>query len=269
MSEQTQEFESEARVMGWVEKEEFRGNEDDWVDAEAFVKRGREINPILRKNNERLLNELNKTKADLEEVKKAAKEFNEFQKEQFELKIQKYEDKIDALKQAKKDALKEDDHDLVVEIDEQLADTKDALKEAKATKVEEKKDPDPAPQALDPELQEWIDRNDWFGKDAEMSARTNTIGALLAQRNPGLHGKKFLDKLDEALKEEFPNKFGKSNRERPNPVEGSTPGGSSTKGKKHTYENLPPVAKEACDRFVKTGMVKDVNDYLKNYEWDD
>jgi len=51
-------LEREARVFGWVPKEEFRGSDTDWVDAEVFVKRGKEINPILRKNNELLLKKL-------------------------------------------------------------------------------------------------------------------------------------------------------------------------------------------------------------------
>ena len=52
VNEQTQ---KEARLFGWVPNEEFRGSEDDWVDAEVFVKRGKEINPILRKNYELLM----------------------------------------------------------------------------------------------------------------------------------------------------------------------------------------------------------------------
>ena len=52
------EVEKEARLQGWVPKDEFRGKETDWIDADIFVQRGREINPILRKNNERITKEL-------------------------------------------------------------------------------------------------------------------------------------------------------------------------------------------------------------------
>src|SRR2546425_12464119 len=54
----SQEILDEARTDGWKPKEQFHGPEDQWVDAETFVKRGREINPILRKNNERLQREI-------------------------------------------------------------------------------------------------------------------------------------------------------------------------------------------------------------------
>ena len=61
-NETSPEVRHEAESQGWVPKERFRGNENDWVDAETFVKRGREILPILRKNNENLIKDLNQTK---------------------------------------------------------------------------------------------------------------------------------------------------------------------------------------------------------------
>ena len=59
----------EAESQGWVPKERYRGNEADWVDANTFVKRGREILPILRKNNENLVRDLNNTREQLKEFK--------------------------------------------------------------------------------------------------------------------------------------------------------------------------------------------------------
>lgn len=77
--EQLAAVEKEARLLGWVPKEDFRDG-DHWVDAETFVKRGKEINPILRKNNEILLKKLDAANAEVAEVKKVAKEFEKFQK---------------------------------------------------------------------------------------------------------------------------------------------------------------------------------------------
>src|SRR3990167_11082395 len=39
--------ETEARSMGWVPKEEFRGPESQWRDAEEFVERGHNVLPIV------------------------------------------------------------------------------------------------------------------------------------------------------------------------------------------------------------------------------
>lgn len=56
--------EPDARKQGWVPIERYRGDPTEWVDADEFVKRGREINPILRANNERLEENLRKAQAD-------------------------------------------------------------------------------------------------------------------------------------------------------------------------------------------------------------
>lgn len=267
-SEEQVAVEKEARILGWVDKDEFRGDESIWTDAETFVKRGKEINPILRENNRRLLSELDKTKKEIEEVKRVAEEFKIFQKEAYDRKLEKYKEEINYLKEAKKSALQEGDHDRVVELDDQISDTKAELKLAQDSppaKIETKKETE----ALDPELQLWLDRNPWFGKDQEISQRTNTIGALLAQRNPGLKGKEFLDKLDEALAEEFPNVFKSTKkRDKPNPVEsGGTTSGIRNKSNKKTFENLPDEAKAACNRMVKQGLLTQEK-YLEFYEWD-
>jgi len=40
-----------------------------------FVKRGKEINPILRKNNEKLMQKLNERDAEIADIRKTAEEF--------------------------------------------------------------------------------------------------------------------------------------------------------------------------------------------------
>jgi len=77
--------EEEARAQGWVGKDEFRGSDDDWVDADTFVKRGKEIMPILRKNNEKLLKELGEAKKAAEEAMKNRTSDVDYAKAQAEL----------------------------------------------------------------------------------------------------------------------------------------------------------------------------------------
>ena len=47
-------IEVQARAMGWVPKEEFKGDTDKWKSAEDFVKDGYEILPILRERTKKL-----------------------------------------------------------------------------------------------------------------------------------------------------------------------------------------------------------------------
>ena len=261
-------FESEARAQGWVAAEEFRGSESDWVDAETFVRRGKEIMPILRKNNEKLLKELGEARKIAEEARESAKEFREYQKQQFEKKTKDLEGQLEQLKQAKRDAITQGDGDRAIAIDDAMDDLKEQRLEAKEDlKAAEEKAKEVPQFTQDPILNTWMEKNDWFGKDSRMTGVANGLGVSLRQENPNLNGQAFLDKLDAELQEMFPEKFGK--KRTPNPMEGSPNGTArpSVSSGKKTYNNLPPEAKAACDKFVKQGlMTKEA--YVAEYDWE-
>ena len=261
-------FESEARAQGWVAAEEFRGSESDWVDAETFVRRGKEIMPILRKNNEKLLKELGEARKIAEEARESAKEFREYQKQQFEKKTKDLEGQLEQLKQAKRDAITQGDGDRAIAIDDAMDDLKEQRIEAKEElKAAEAKAAEVPQVTADPILNSWMDKNDWFGKDARMTGIANGLGVSLRQENPNLNGQAFLDKLDAELQEVFPEKFGK--KRTPNPMEGSPNGTArpSVSSGKKTYANLPAEARAACDKFVKQGlMTKEA--YVAEYDWE-
>jgi len=261
-------YESEARAQGWVAQEEFRGSESDWVDAETFVRRGKEIMPILRKNNEKLLKELGEAKKAAEEAREAAKEFREYQKQQFEKKAKDLEGQLEQLKQAKRDAITQGDGDRAIAIDDAMDELKEQRLEAKEElKAAEEKAKEVPQVTADPILNNWMDKNDWFGKDARMTGIANGLGVTLRQENPGLNGQAFLDKLDAELAEVFPDKFGK--KRTPNPMEGSPNGTArpSVSSGKKTYTNLPAEAKAACDKFVKQGLMTK-EQYVAEYDWE-
>ena len=166
----------EAESQGWVPKEKFRGNESDWVDAETFVKRGREILPILRRNNENLMRDLQDTKNQLKEFREAAEEFKKFQKDAYERKAQEYESRIEELKASRAQAITDGDGQRVNALDDAIDEAKDSLKEAKqaakeTTKLKEE-DLQP-PSDIDPSLQGWLDKNSWFGKDRRQIGRAH------------------------------------------------------------------------------------------------
>ena len=244
--------EKDARTMGWVPKEDFRDG-DHWVDAETFVKRGKEINPILRKNNETLLKKLEEAQKEVAEVKKVAKEFEAFQKEATGRKLLDMEKQLKDLKEQKKAAVSASDGDSVVAIDEAI----DVVKEEQAAIKAKEKEPKvekPEPVTYDPIINEWLDENTWFTSDMKMQRIADAVGVSVNQQFPHLKGKAFFEKLDEELDEILPEKYKKKTRT--SPVEGSSQGTSRpSKTGKNTYENLPSDAKTACDRFVKQGLM--------------
>ncbi len=266
--EVNEEVVKEASSQGWVPKEKFRGKEDEWVDAETFVKRGREILPILRKNNENLLRELNQTKQSLSEFRQTAAEFKKFQKESYEKKASELESQIAALKTSRSQAITDGDGQKATAIDDAIDGLKEEVKEAKANAKVEARTTVAAP-TIDPKLQQWLDKNEWFGKDTRLTKMANAIGEDLREKNPGLMGEAFLAKLDETLEEELPQKFGKTEKRTPNyqAESGSGRGRSSGSGK-HTYSDLPDDAKKACDRYIKQGLMKNREEYLSEYDWE-
>lgn len=54
--------EPDARKQGWVPLDRYRGDPNEWIDADEFVKIGQEINPVLRANNRRLEEDLRQTR---------------------------------------------------------------------------------------------------------------------------------------------------------------------------------------------------------------
>jgi len=260
------EVEKNARHFGWVSKDEFRGNESDWVDAETFEKRGKEINPILRANNERLKKELEGTREkhdkEIAELRAATEEFKTFQKDSFERKQKQLQDELLSLKDQRKEAIREGDADLVVELEDRIEEAKEeASKKLEVREVEKA----PEVQQLDPSLTEWIEGNKWFGTDIESTEIVNGLGASIRRQFPTLKGKDFLNKLDERIEDVLPKLRGNPNQER-SAVDSSTTRGSSTT-KKKSYDNLPADAKAACDKFIKQDLFKSRQEYVDLYDW--
>jgi hypothetical protein len=268
-NEVSPEVQHEAESQGWVPKERFRGNESDWVDADTFVKRGREILPILRKNNENLVKDLQATKDELRQFREAAEEFKKFQRESYERKAQEYESRIQEIKESRAQAISDGDGQKVNALDDALDQAKENFKEAKqAVKdVVSAKEPEPTPEAIDPGLQAWLDRNSWFGQDKRLTGMVNGIGESLRLEFPLLKGQAFLDKLDEVLAEEFPSKFGGKKQSPSSRVEsGSGRAGRSGGSNAQSYDNLPLEAKSACDRFVKQKLMTR-EQYVADFDW--
>jgi hypothetical protein len=62
---------SEATGMGWVPKDKFRGNPDLWKPAAEFVRRGREILPIVQKRERDLREKLSASDRKIAELERS------------------------------------------------------------------------------------------------------------------------------------------------------------------------------------------------------
>lgn len=248
-------IEQEAAQLGWVPRDQFKGDPDKWTDAETFVQRGKEIMPILRKNNERLQNDLAAVKGQLNDVQSALNEAKDameaFREYHNETAKNAYEQAVRDLTEQKRTALREGDADTVIEVDEALADLRSKAPKALEKSTPPAPTPAPAPVAV-PEPAELVawkeDNKDWVDVNREATAYGASIAQFIKVSRPELTGRAFLDAVSEEVRAKFPalSRSSPSSKVDSGSHGAADPTGSKSKG----YNSLPPDAKAACDRMA-------------------
>lgn len=239
--------EDRARTMGWRPKEEFKGDEGRWIDAETFVKRGEDVLPILKANNRQMEKALASRDAELAKVKSTLERFAEHHNKTEQ---RAYERALKDLQGTIAQAASVGDVQAVLDATEELSELR---AEAKAK---------PAPDAPQehPDFTAWKTENPWFGKDKAMTAATAALGEELV--GEGYTGSALIKEVDKRLRTEFPQKFENPARKQAATVEG---GGAPPRKSGKSYSDLPSDAKAACDDFVKRvpGFTRDK--YCKDF----
>lgn len=234
-------YETEARNLGWLPKEEFKGDESHWVDAKEFVERGKVLMPILAKNNKRLQRELLTRDAQIgtltERLDAATAALEKLEKHYTEANKRAVENAKRQLKEELKQARADNDVDAEFEIQEKLGQLNAAPVETPQKPVEKKDD---APQ-LSPEFREWNSKNPWFGTDPKKTKEVMRIAEDLRDDGTDLVGIEFMEECVRIL--ESRNKK-PDNAPSPSKVEGSTRQPRVSTGK--SFADLPPEAKRAC-----------------------
>lgn len=265
--------EDQAKDIGWVPKEQFRGDPEKFVDAETYLKRGQEFIPFLRASNKRLEEQVGSLKGELEATKNllransaAVEEINKSTAEQVRVAAEKA--RTDALHELET-ARKEGDVDGAVAA-QQKAD-------AAAKAAEEAAKPKPAAngQAADPPgWNTFIRDNPWWNEDPVMRAASTAVTASLAAS--GALTNLTIDQRWAKIAEETKKRFGVTDNVRRTEaprVEGSrTTAAESPVGEGKGYADLPADAKAACDRQSQDPRLvgpdrkcKDIATYRKQY----
>lgn len=264
----------EARSMGWKPKDEFRGDQSKWIEAKDYVEFGRKALPILQQNNQRLHGSVsalearvNQLTAALEASKNDFQVMQEVQNEELTRRVQEErQNLLTRLKAAKRD----DDTDLEVELTDQLTRLNTAQAEAETPAKGPTRDEQEAQAAqipLNPAMRDWVQANEWFGKDPQKTARAVGIGHLVRADHPDLMGAEFYQEVDRRLAKLNVAPARGDGKVAPSSG-GSGSGGGGDAGR--TYADLPAEAKKACDRYAEkfvnpNGQFKTTADYRKHY----
>lgn len=179
----TQVYEEIAKAWGWIGKKNFHGKEEDFIDAETFVKNERNISQTSQLKNKRLVN-------DVEHIKSTMVTVLDHQDKLIETRIKA--DRV-KLQKEKVTAIQDSDVETVQEIDKQI--------NVLNTEEIELKDA-PAPTTADPVFDDWQEENKWYGKDAKLTKIADGLADKIA-REDGLYGSPLFEAVSIKMKKGY------------------------------------------------------------------
>ena len=225
-------IEEKAIQMGWRPKEQFEGDEEEFIDAKEFVRRQPLFDRIESQNKQ------------LKNVTKALEALKVHYTRVEEAAVQKA---INQLKAQRKSALADGDGDSFELIDDEIKKAEQQLSQIEQVKnqplVEET--------VVHPEWQSFQSRNPWYNSTGYMRKFADEVGADLAAR--GVPPAEVLQRVEQAVRKEFPNKFVNPNKEHAPTVEQSR--GSSKQTSKESDSFMNEQERKVMNDLVRSGLL--------------
>lgn len=249
------EIEERAKNMGWTPQEDFRGNPDNWVDAETFVGRAETSLPIAKGTIKRL-------ESEVKQLRQNMAEFAEFHRGSEE---RAFNRAMQTLKKQQIEAVELGDTEkfkaIQSDIDDMVQNHPIATGKPKVTAPQED---------MKAIVSEWIKSNPWYEDDDEMADYAMRIDTRLRNLHPDKDPREHLELVTEKVKLKFSDRFdngnnnNKSRRNAVATVEGGDNFATVNVSGKKGYANLPPDAKSQCDKFVADKLLTR-EQYVKDY----
>jgi len=247
--------EDRALERGWRPIDQWRGDQEAWVDAEEFVRRSEIVLPIVRSRAEKAEAEQRRLNDEVDSLRKAQAASEAQIKDVIEQAARQrregYESAKRELEEAKRQAVSDGD-----------VDRYDALAKREADlpppPSEPAKDATPPAPDQDPAWLSWKSENTWYESDPQLHAMADGMGQMLAAENESRQqagqpliaeaGTAFFDEVKRRVREAMPHKFTNPARTGPAPVDAGGGTGGKNRGRK-SYNDLPADAKAVCDRM--------------------
>jgi hypothetical protein len=243
-----------ARANGWSGREKWRGDPTRFETAKAFAERSKGINSILQRENASLRRDMDQIRKDVADWK--AMETRRMQRE--------FDERAADLRARRVQAISEGDGAAVDKAERELAELGQRPAEPKPAATQ--------PNALTEDdrtiAEDFATRNPWIKNDGPAADVAMALSMRIKRERPDLTGnvRGFLAELETRMRRDHAALIGETSMPRTARTEGgSQPSRRTTKPRAKTFEDMPKDAQEACDRLVRTGMVKKREDYVKNY----
>jgi hypothetical protein len=227
-----------AKDMGWVPRDQFQGNPDDWKDAETFIRAGRDIQRDTAA-------QLKAVRSELETVARTSASIVE----------QQVNERVEALRTQHAEAVEAGDADRALKISRTIDTTLAAATPAAGPS---------------PEAQAFAERNSaWFQKPGNeyATARAIEIGNTLAAQGYTDHATQ-LRIVEQRLKQEMPQLFKDNlNGQRKDPPGVNPPGsrGAPPSNRQKGFGDMPKEAQDIARDMKERGVIKSTDDYVRNY----
>lgn len=242
--QEEQTAEDRAKAMGWKPKENYKGPEDKWVEAEEFVRRADEDPKEARKANHALMRKLQKLEQGQDDL------IAHQQRELVAARQQEYARAQADIRRNHDAAIAEGDVEKAGKAwTAAEALTQQQINEARAPAVTRMAGDDAAILAA------WKEDNDWYGSNYKATQEANAYEDWLAKQGKPLAQR--LKMTAEYIKNEV-LESPKRRDEAPSAVYGQNNNGAirnNRKAKPGTYEALTQAARAECDRVVRGGRV--------------
>ena len=239
--------EERATQSGWVPLEDFKGDPERWTDAEKWNERTDNLMPILKATNQKLEQKVTDSEKRVAELELTMAKII---KTTETVSQREYNRAMENIKDQQKEAINSADGETWAELEE----TKKKVEQSRPAPIVVGASPQDA-------IKDFEARNkEWYGKDEDLTDFAEVMSNRL-QRQGVTDVATQLKKVEEAVKEKYPEKFGNKRREETTVDNSINP--PPKKGKKFTYSTLPKEAQQACDASIDSclranpGMKKD------------
>lgn len=287
----TNTVEARARRIGWVPKEEFRGDPERWAPAADFLERGERTLPILLERNRKIDDKLGRVEKDNKALrdqlaamdgtlKEARDTFVEFRERTANVEQRAYARARAEILAEREAAVASADPAAFRAADAKLAELDAGAPKPAAAKKPEDDDVDRRDQRREPErradqqdapqisdvARSWIAENKWFATDARASAKATALhGANLAA---GMDEAESLEDVRASIEALRPDLFENPRRQAPGSVNPPSNPGRKQRNAGRTFDDLPQESKDAYAKFHKQDPKFTKEDYLRDYIWD-
>jgi hypothetical protein len=192
--------------QGWIPKEEFDGDEESFIDAAEFVRRGELFKKIETQSRE---------------IKQVRQALEALAKHNTRIKEVEYQRALKSLKDARKQAIIDGEGERAIALEEKI----DEVQLERAAIAQEAQQIEIQDDSYTEQFQEWVDRNDWYESNKTMRATADALGKEFhaAGNSPA----QVLKMVEAEIKKEFKHKFESPSAKRGTAVESSTRSGGS------------------------------------------